>query len=84
MVEKQVDGNLVREMLAFAAERIKAEIEARTGAAKGVRSPVREAQRNGYRERDWDTRADRIAPEISRLRKGRYFPSVLEPRRTVT
>lgn len=83
LVEKQADGDLVREMLAFAAERImEAEIEARTGAAKGTRSPMREAQRNGYRERDWDTRAGRIALEIPKLRKGSYFPSFLEPRRT--
>ena len=55
LVEKQADGDLVREMLAFAAERImEAEIEGRTGAAKGARSPMREAQRNGYRDRDWD------------------------------
>lgn len=40
-------------MLAFAAERIMdAEIEARTGAAKGARTPMREVQRNGYRDRD--------------------------------
>ena len=43
---------------------------------------MREAQRNGYRERDWDTRAGRIALEIPKLRKGSYFPSFLEPRRT--
>ena len=82
LVEKRADGDLVREMLAFAAERImEAEIEARTGAAKGARSPMREAQRNGYRERDWDTRAGRIALEIPKLRKGTYFPEFLEPRR---
>lgn len=43
----------VAAMLAFAAERImQAEVEARTGAAKGARTPMREVQRNGYR--DWD------------------------------
>ena len=83
LVEKQADSDLVREMLAFAAERImEAEVEARTGAAKGARSPLREVQRNGYRDRDWDTRAGRIALEIPKLRKGSYFPSFLEPRRT--
>ena len=83
LVEKQADGDLVREMLAFAAERImEAEVEARTGAARGARSPMREAQRNGYRDRDWDTRAGRIALEIPKLRKGSYFPGFLEPRRT--
>jgi len=83
LVEKQADGDLVREMLAFAAERImEAEVEARTGATKGARTPTREVQRNGYRDRDWDTRAGRIALEIPKLRKGSYFPSFLEPRRT--
>ena len=54
LVEKQADSDLVRDMLAFAAERImEAEIEARTGAAKGARTPMREVQRNGYRDRDW-------------------------------
>ena len=83
LVEKQADGDLVREMLAFAAERImEAEVEARTGAARGAPSPMREAQRNGYGDRDWDTRAGRIALEIPKLRKGSYFPGFLEPRRT--
>ena len=83
LVEQQADGDLVREMLAFAADRImEAEVETRTGAAKGTRSPLREVQRNGYRMRDWDTRAGRIALEIPKLRKGSYLPSFLEPRRT--
>ncbi|PTR05753.1 mutator family transposase [Cereibacter azotoformans] len=83
LIEKQADTDLVREMLAFAADRImELEVELRTGAAKGARSPLREAQRNGYRERDWDTRAGRIALEIPKLRKGSYLPSFLEPRRT--
>ena len=78
LVEKQADGDLVREMLAFAAGRImEAEVEARTGAAKGARSPMREVQRNGYRDRDWDTRTGQIALEIPKLRKGSYFPSFL-------
>ena len=83
LVEKEADSDLVREMLAFAAERImEMEVEGRTGAAKGARTPLREAQRNGYRERDWDTRAGRIELAIPKLRKGSYFPSFLEPRRT--
>ena len=82
-VEKGADADLVRDMLAFAAERImEAETEVAAGAAKGARTPLREAHRNGYRERDWDTRAGRIELAIPRLRKGSYFPSFLEPRRT--
>jgi transposase-like protein len=83
LVEKGADADLVRDMLAFAAERVmEAEVGAAAGAAKGARTPLREAHRNGYRERDWDTRAGRIELAIPRLRRGSYFPSFLEPRRT--
>src|ERR1700712_123503 len=83
LIEKDADSDLVREMLSFAAERLmEAEIEVRTGAAHGERDAGRLVQRNGYRERGWDTRAGRIDLEIPRLRKGSYFPSFLEPRRT--
>ena len=77
------DGDLVREMLAFAVDRMmEAEVEARTGASKCARLPMRDVHRNGYRDRDRDTRAGRIALEIPKLRKGSYFPSFLEPHRT--
>jgi putative transposase len=83
LIEKSADIDLVREMLSFAAERLMdAEVEAHTGAAHEVRDPARQVQRNGYRERVWDTRAGRIELEIPRLRRGSYFPSFLEPRRT--
>src|ERR1700756_1036106 len=82
LIEKSADIDLVREMLSFAAERLMdAEVEARTGAAHGVRDPARQVQRNGYRERVWDTRAGRIELEIPKLRRGSYFPAFLEPRR---
>jgi transposase-like protein len=52
LVEQEADADLVREMLAFAAERMmEMEIEAKTGAAAGTRSPERLNHRNGYRER---------------------------------
>jgi putative transposase len=83
LVEKSADIDLVREMPAFAADRMMdAEVEIETGAAEGARTPLRETQRNGCRERDWDTRAGRIALAIPKLRKGNCFPSFLEPRRT--
>ena len=70
-------------MLVFAAERMMdLEIEAKTGVPCGSRSPERLNHRNGYRERSWDTRAGRIELAIPKLRKGSYFPSFLEPRRT--
>jgi putative transposase len=56
LIEKGADADLIREMLAFAAERLmELEVEARTGAPCGVRSPDRQNKRNGYRERPWQT-----------------------------
>src|SRR3954464_3864514 len=83
LIEKNADTDLVRAMLAFAAERLMTlEVENLTGAPAGVRSPERLNHRNGYRERAWDTRAGRIDLAIPKLRKGSYFPAFLEPRRT--
>jgi transposase-like protein len=83
LVEKDADADLVREMLAFAAERLmELEAAAAAGAPKGARSAHRTAQRNGHRERAWETRAGRLERAIPRLRRGSYFPSFLEPRRT--
>lgn len=83
LIDQSADDDLVRDMLAFAAGRImELEVEARTGAPAGARSADRKTYRNGYRERAWDTRAGRIDLDIPKLRKGSYFPSFLEPRRT--
>lgn len=83
LIEKGADADLIRDMLAFAAERLmNLEVEALTGAPAGARSPDRLTHRNGYRERAWDTRAGRIDLAIPKLRKGSYFPAFLEPRRT--
>ena len=50
LIEKRADADLVRTMLAFAAERLMTvEVEDLTGAPAGVRSPERLNQRNGYR-----------------------------------
>jgi putative transposase len=83
LIEKGADADLVRELLAFAGERLMtAEVDQLTGAAAGARSPDRINHRNGYRERGWETRVGRIELAIPKLRKGSYFPAFLEPRRT--
>ncbi|MCE2578003.1 IS256 family transposase [Komagataeibacter sp. FNDCR1] len=82
-VEQASDGDFVREMLTFAAERMmEMEVEARTGAPLGARSASRSTQRNGYRARNWDTRVGTVELAIPKLRKGSYFPTFLEPRKT--
>ena len=83
LLKKGSDASILREMIGFAAERLmELETAAACGAAHGERTPDRLVQRNGYRERDWETRAGTVELRIPRLRKGSYFPSFLEPRRT--
>jgi transposase-like protein len=83
LVEKTDDVELLRELLAYGLNRLMAaEVDQFTGAPAGVRSAERTNRRNGYRERGWETRVGRIDLAIPKLRKGSYFPSFLEPRRT--
>src|SRR3984885_14725419 len=82
LLEKSSDASLLREMIGFAAQRLMAlETDALCGASHCERTPERLAQRNGFRDRDWETRAGTVELRIPKLRKGSYFPGFLEPRR---
>ena len=82
LVEKGSDEDLLREMMAYVANRMMdMEVESLTGAGHGERTPMRTNHRNGYRERAWETRVGTVDLAIPKLRKGSYFPAFLEPRR---
>lgn len=82
LMEKSPDASFLREMIGYGAQRLmELEVGGLTGAAHGEKSAERLVQRNGYRDRDWETRAGTVDLRIPRLRKGSYFPFFLEPRR---
>ena len=64
------------------AELMEVEVSELIGAELGERRPDdRTTHRNGYRSREWETRAGTLELQIPKLRRGSYFPSFLEPRR---
>lgn len=82
LLGKSADADFLREMIGFAAQRLMdLEVGSLTGAGYGEKSSDRLAQRNGYRDRDWETRAGTVELRIPKLRTGSYYPAFLEPRR---
>ncbi|WP_428834105.1 transposase, partial [Microbispora maris] len=76
------DPDLLRSMVKTMAEALmSAEADARCGAGYGERSSERTNSRNGYRKREWDTRAGTVELAIPKLRQGSYFPDWLLERR---
>jgi transposase-like protein len=76
-------ADVLRDSVAWLVEELmNAEVTVLTGAELGERAPDRrQTQRNGYRQRRWDTRVGELELAIPKLRQGSYFPSFLEPRR---
>lgn len=85
LVRKADDGDvdfLCEGVRILAQALMEAEVTELVGAEHGERNPEgRAAQRNGYRDRDWDTRAGTVALRIPKLRQGSYFPTILEARK---
>ncbi|KCM73446.1 transposase for insertion sequence element, partial [Mycobacterium tuberculosis BTB11-210] len=78
----QASPDLLRGLLStFIAALMGAEADALCGAGYRERSDERSNQRNGYRHRDFDTRAATIDVAIPKLRQGSYFPDWLLQRR---
>ncbi len=78
----QASPDLLRELLqSFINTLLSAEADAVCGAAYGTSSPERVNRRNGYRHRDFDTRAGTIDVAVPKLREGTYFPEWLLERR---
>ncbi len=76
-------GDVLRAAVeAVGAELMEGEVSELVGAERGERRPDdRMTHRNGYRAREWQTRAGTVELQIPKLRRGSYFPSFLEPRR---
>ena len=76
-------ADVIREAVkAVCAELMEGEVSELVGAELGERRPEdRMTHRNGYRAREWQTRAGTVELQIPKLRRGSYFPSFLEPRR---
>ena len=80
---EEASPDLLRAMVKeFAEALMSSDADAVCGAGYGERSPERVNRRNGYRERDWDTRVGSIELAVPKLREGSYFPDwLLQPRR---
>ena len=77
-----LDPDILREAVrAMSALLMEIEVKQQIGADRYERTEERTTYRNGYRDRDWQTRVGDGPLKIPRLRESSYFPSLLEPRR---
>jgi putative transposase len=76
--------DLVREAVTLVCqELIEAELTSVIGADRYERTATRTTERNGHRPRVLSTKAGDVDLAIPKLRKGSFFPSILEPRRRI-
>ena len=80
--ELERDADFLREGVRVLGQALmELEVTQHVGAERHERTPERTGQRNGYRERTWDTRVGTLELRVPRVRDGSFFPSLLEPRR---
>ena len=76
------DADFLRDSARLLAQSlIELEATEMIGADRYERTPERCTSRNGYRDRQWDTRVGKLDLKIPKVREGTFFPSFLEPRR---
>jgi putative transposase len=80
--ELEQDADFLRDgAQALAQALMELEVSHHLGAERYERSPERRGERNGYRDRTWDTRVGTLELRVPRVRDGSFFPSLLEPRK---
>jgi transposase-like protein len=80
--EMETDTDFLRDgVRMLAQELMELEVSQHVGADRYERTPARTGQRNGTRERQWDTRVGSIELSVPRVRDGSFFPTLLEPRK---
>jgi transposase-like protein len=83
LLQKRGGGDFLKELAEAVLQRLmEFEAEGLVGAGRYERSDERATHRNGYRERDLETRLGTLELKIPKLRRGSYFPGFLEPRKT--
>jgi putative transposase len=76
------DVDFLREGVRVLAQALmELEVTQQVGAARHARTPERTGQRNGYRDRTWDTRVGTLDLRVPRVRDGGFVPALLEPRK---
>ena len=82
LAEKHGEGDFLRELGQYVLQQLmEFEAQGACGADRNERSAERVNQRNGYRDRRFETRLGTMALRIPKLRQGSYYPSFLEPRK---
>ena len=79
--ERERDADFLREGVRVLSQALlELEVTQQVGAERHERTAERTGQRNGYRERAWDTRVGTLELRVPRVREGGFIPSLLEPR----